>query len=244
MQHLLSPPSFFEDACCPLLVGEAPGKSSIPERPIVSSRSGARLAELLHLHPNELAHRAIVGNLLDAYPGPKYPIEEAACEATAILNGKRVAPESVSYLLLLGRGVARAFGLPERAVTGDFFSAHEVEQRGFRWTLVVVPHPSGLSRWWNDSRNVALATRQMRALLPPLKGVRCCYGCDQPDPEPYMVTDELWAQATRGEPTQRGLLCVGCLERRLNRLLRREDFTPARINAMLRLGIEIGEQGR
>jgi len=39
--------------------------------------------------------------------------------------------------------------------------------------------------------------------------------------EDYMVLDELWLEAV---PTETGMLCVGCLEKRLGRKLRREDF--------------------
>jgi hypothetical protein len=44
--------------------------------------------------------------------------------------------------------------------------------------------------------------------------------------EHYMVHHELWAQA--GMTT--GLLCIGCLERRLGRTLTAADFTPWLIN--------------
>jgi hypothetical protein len=45
--------------------------------------------------------------------------------------------------------------------------------------------------------------------------------------EYYMVWDEIWDRAgARG-----GLLCVGCLERRLGRQLCAEDFSDAPINS-------------
>jgi hypothetical protein len=46
--------------------------------------------------------------------------------------------------------------------------------------------------------------------------------------EYYMVHDEVWANAGMG-PLD-GLLCVGCLERRLRRRLVPDDFTEARMN--------------
>ena len=42
----------------------------------------------------------------------------------------------------------------------------------------------------------------------------------------YLVRDELWAEA--GNPS--GFLCVGCLERRLGRALRPDDFSDAPVN--------------
>jgi hypothetical protein len=43
----------------------------------------------------------------------------------------------------------------------------------------------------------------------------------------YMVHDALWLQA---HPTGQGKLCIGCLERRLNRRLKSDDFTDAPVN--------------
>lgn len=45
----------------------------------------------------------------------------------------------------------------------------------------------------------------------------------------YMVHDRIWAEATGGEPTIK-YLCIGDLEKRLGRKLRRADFTPAKVN--------------
>jgi hypothetical protein len=41
--------------------------------------------------------------------------------------------------------------------------------------------------------------------------------------ESYMIHDDLWRAAV---PSEAGMLCVGCCERRLGRRLRREDFRP------------------
>jgi hypothetical protein len=49
----------------------------------------------------------------------------------------------------------------------------------------------------------------------------------------YMVKDEIWQQAwghiSRSMPFQQ-ILCVGCLEQRIGRMLRACDFTDAPIN--------------
>lgn len=49
--------------------------------------------------------------------------------------------------------------------------------------------------------------------------------------EYYMVHDHLWDAAT-ADLDGRGMLCIGCLERRLGRQLTAADFTDAPINAM------------
>ena len=46
--------------------------------------------------------------------------------------------------------------------------------------------------------------------------------------EYYMVTDEVWEAA---HPKKRGMLCIGCLEDRLGRLLTKDDFTDAPVNS-------------
>jgi hypothetical protein len=44
-----------------------------------------------------------------------------------------------------------------------------------------------------------------------------------------MVHDEVWETAN---PKRKGMLCVGCLELRLNRLLTKDDFTDAPVNSI------------
>jgi hypothetical protein len=47
--------------------------------------------------------------------------------------------------------------------------------------------------------------------------------------ESYMVIDDLWRAAV---PTEAGMLCVGCLEKRLGRTLQRKDFAKFCISAV------------
>lgn len=44
-----------------------------------------------------------------------------------------------------------------------------------------------------------------------------------------MVHDEVWETAN---PKRKGMLCIGCLELRLGRLLTKDDFTDAPVNVM------------
>ena len=50
-----------------------------------------------------------------------------------------------------------------------------------------------------------------------------------------MVHDALWLKAN---PTDSGMLCIGCLEVRLGRTLTSEDFTDAPINQPYRAAIQ------
>jgi hypothetical protein len=45
--------------------------------------------------------------------------------------------------------------------------------------------------------------------------------------EYYMVQEKLWLAA---HPEDRGMLCIGCLEERVGRLLTKVDFTDAPVN--------------
>jgi hypothetical protein len=51
--------------------------------------------------------------------------------------------------------------------------------------------------------------------------------------EYYMVRDRVWSAAGMPDRPMNyhgDFLCIGCLERRLGRKLRRRDFTPALVN--------------
>ena len=56
-----------------------------------------------------------------------------------------------------------------------------------------------------------------------------CAACTNCNGEYYMVHDEVWETAN---PKRKGMLCVGCLELRLNRLLTKDDFTDAPVNSI------------
>lgn len=50
--------------------------------------------------------------------------------------------------------------------------------------------------------------------------------------EYYMVKNEIWRRAHQdGSSGFKGMLCIGCLESRLGRLLKAEDFTLAPVNS-------------
>ena len=50
--------------------------------------------------------------------------------------------------------------------------------------------------------------------------------CDVSD-EHYYVHPDIWFSV---HPSERGFLCIGCLERRLGRILTPADFPPVSIN--------------
>jgi chorismate mutase len=136
------------------LIGQAPSRSAGSRRAF-DGRSGRRLALFLGVDPSMLPRLARLRNLLPAWPGPASGAKGDAFPSAAA----RSAAGSMRLrgtVLLAGRGVARAIG-----VRAPFFEW--VELRGCR--AAVIPHPSGVSRWWNDPRNAARARRFLRRAI-------------------------------------------------------------------------------
>src|SRR5687768_10455370 len=140
----------------PLLIGEATSVSG--GRPF-DGRSGRMLAGLAGLSLEEFLDAVEAVNLLPRWPGrssaPKghaFPRHDAFVAARRIdLTGRTV--------VLAGKRVALAFGLrevkwltPAKVGRGEAFCA-------------VIPHPSGIVRWWNEARNGRAVARFLRRLL-------------------------------------------------------------------------------
>lgn len=135
-----------------VMVGQAPSASSDPSRPL--ARSTTRLAGFAGIDESLILDATERVNLIDAYPGPSnggdaFPIKLARERAAALLPrlvGRRV--------ILCGRAVAKAFEV-------DHADAFEwVSGPGFE--CAVIPHPSGVNRWWNDVANVERARAFLR----------------------------------------------------------------------------------
>jgi hypothetical protein len=137
----------------PLIIGEAPSKNGKPERPI-EGRIGQRLADHAGLsYADFLVHFDRV-NLLherQEVAGKGFVFDRAAAINAAQALVKQLTAGRL--VLLLGRRVAGAFGC-----TKDYFDAHHLENGAI---LYVVPHPSGINRWWNDPWN----SKTMRAFM-------------------------------------------------------------------------------
>ncbi len=137
-----------------MLVGEAPGPSVVRlRRPgeALTGAAGRRLAALAGVPLVTYLRRTERVNLLDAYPGERWPSAEARDRARSLLP--RLAGRTT---LLAGRRVAAAFGV-------DAPWYEWVELDGGR--VAVLPHPSGRSRYWNDPANRDAAAEFLRAAL-------------------------------------------------------------------------------
>lgn len=99
-------------------------------------------------------------NLLGRWPGSsgrgsKFPLAEARAAAHAL--------EVIGYDLVLfaGRRVTAAFGVHAHHAGVDYFQPFG--ELGFR--AVMVPHPSGVNRWWRSRANRTRALRFLGHLV-------------------------------------------------------------------------------
>lgn len=129
-----------------LVVGQAPA-ARMRSRRALDGASGDRLARLMGVA--DLHTHARVVNLLGRFPGragdkgDRFPLAEAR-EAAC-----RLRPGAHRAVILLGRGVAAAFG----AGGWPFLEWRRLGSV----PAAVVPHPSGVNHWWNDPANLERA---------------------------------------------------------------------------------------
>lgn len=140
-----------------LLVGEAPGKKADPSRPLIGGLVGKRLMDLLGFNLGLYVRRVDRVNVLDYFPGrtgkgDSFPMAEARQAADRLKTALFCSKDRV---VLLGRRVAAAF-----KVKAEYLEWVEVGNT----KVAVLPHPSGINRWWNDPVNKSRATRFMREL--------------------------------------------------------------------------------
>jgi uracil-DNA glycosylase len=138
-----------------LIFGPAPGRGPAGALPF-AGRSGAFLAELVGLASfEEIRAMVLVQNVLTAWPGKNgkgdaFPLEDARRAALRF----RVSPGD--RVLFVGRDAGRAFE----------FSARFLVWRPFRLAeAAIIPHPSGINRWWNDAGNRSAGAEFLRNFL-------------------------------------------------------------------------------
>lgn len=136
-----------------ILVGQAPAKSS---EGILMGRAGARLARLMGIPEGEYAARFRRMNLLPEWPGKSGKGDAFDLPAARSVVAQLAPSWQGSRLVLLGGAVCAALGH-----RGGLFE-WAPDTRGF--LACRVPHPSGISRWWNDPSNARRASDFFRAL--------------------------------------------------------------------------------
>jgi hypothetical protein len=153
------------------------------------TRSGKKLAELMGVADMTKAFACV--NLVDRWPGVTsrggaHPNGLARRAAGALW----LSLPAEARLVFVGRRVGEAFDpyfdespffswerlyitqLPGSVVTERGHGALQVvsDARVGR-DVVLVPHPSGMNRWWNDPKNRAKAARFFRGLALEARGI-------------------------------------------------------------------------
>lgn len=125
------------------VVGESPGPTT---------RSSDRLARLVGVEPDAFRHAVLWLNL---WPGP-------GSDPDLMANMIRHSAGDRDVILLLGRRVARVFGL-------DHLGALGTAQRGLGPRVQLMPHPSWRNRWWNDPDHVEEAMMILKGKVWPAR---------------------------------------------------------------------------
>lgn len=151
------------------LYGQAPGKRNDPgsdgSLAFRSGRNSRRLAQLAGVSEREFHERVVCLNVLSEYPGPRgkgdaFPMEEARRCATR----ETARWECGDRVIFAGQAVARAFGFAgDWFEWRDFGADNELTEVDVR--AAMIPHPSGVSRFWNDAENVRMVERFMRGIV-------------------------------------------------------------------------------
>jgi uracil-DNA glycosylase len=140
----------------PLIVGEAPSRVGDPSRPITGA-CGDRLACFCGVEGIDFRRLFARMNLLSVWPGRSgkgTKWDRQTARAAADVAARRFVCGRV--VVCLGWRVADALSVK----AGGYFEP--VPLRGS--VAYVVPHPSGINRWYNERSNVAKMRRFMRRL--------------------------------------------------------------------------------
>lgn len=153
--------------------------------PPLSGRSGGRIEQLMGSPLRDVFEPV---NLLRRWPGKAaggrgdaWPTAAARESAVRWLRRRR-RRRDVRPVVLLGDRVAAAFGL--RGATVLRWTAAGLGDRLGMTVVAVVPHPSGINRWWNDARNARAAREFLIGAARSAAGRdarRRCKLCGEPE---------------------------------------------------------------
>lgn len=145
-----------------VLVGQAPSMSGDPRRPLEGA-SGRKMASLLGMTFDEYLRNTHRVNIFKNHQGrlakgDKFPLDRAKKKTMRLQ-----VPAGAAVVLLLGKNVAAAFGIRN----AQFFDQRYMWPRNSSRIIEVrvVPHPSGVSRWWNEPENRRTAARRFAEIV-------------------------------------------------------------------------------
>jgi uracil-DNA glycosylase len=143
-----------------LIVGQGPGKNHNGDKALAGSNrgSGVNLAKLCGISHEELLQRCTTVNLLSRWygsngKGDQFPLKLAKRKAVKMW----IEFFEHDNILLLGNNVAKAF--ETKASILEWIPLHG----GMRFAII--PHPSGINRWYNSANNRKRAKIFLRELF-------------------------------------------------------------------------------
>ena len=141
-----------------LLVGQAPARES-DGKPL-EGRIGERIASLAGITVEQYLYRTDRMNVLNQYPGRSkgkgdaFPMKEAKLAVS-----KKAHVFSGRLVVFLGKSTAWVFGASaSQYLTWRYSSA-------LCCWFAVLPHPSGIVRWWNSKDNKRQPADFLHSLL-------------------------------------------------------------------------------
>lgn len=148
----------------PLLIGEAPSKNEPLPKPL-EGRIGRRLASFAGITFEQYLERFDRINLLEVRQDTKekgFTFNRETARVSAVALIPRI--DRYENVILLGKRVRDAFGIIK-----EYFEPHHWKhyESGLYegTTIYVVPHPSGVNRWFNDPANREKMSAFMRSIL-------------------------------------------------------------------------------
>jgi hypothetical protein len=146
----------------PVLVGQAPSRRSRTDAPLIGGQSGTKLMTLAGLADESprfalFLYRRLfaTANLIKRWPGKgkskgdRFPMALARKAA-----GRLLVELDRRLVVCMGRKVAKAFG---KGGIGLLEMDGQLDDVSRRTVFAVFPHPSGVSHWWNERKNVQRA---------------------------------------------------------------------------------------
>lgn len=138
-----------------IFVGQGPSQNGDPLKPL-EGQLGEKLAQLLDLRFEDYVDEYARINLNAEWigkgsgKGDVFDATEGRATAKVLLRG------SWTHYVLLGQKVAECFGPGGNPL--------DTIQKGEK-SFFLLPHPSGINRWWNDPDNTRRASIRLRTFV-------------------------------------------------------------------------------
>jgi hypothetical protein len=105
----------------------------------------------------------------------------------------------------------------------------------YSWNYSITDLDGGSHGDWEDELYGPLTIQDLRDAIEHARAIDNSFNCldcgvhTGDTDEYYMVHDNLWTEA---HPNDDGMLCIGCLEERLGRMLTADDFPDYPVNTI------------